>query len=157
MTPDLFRRVLGSFGSGVTVVTTGKNGSFRCMTASSFCSLSLDPPLVLFCIDRAARTLPVLIDAGRFNVNILGASQEKLSRLFAARDAPHGVEGLDHRLGENGLPVFDGVVAHLECRLYASYEGGDHLIIVGEVEAADHADGEPLAYYRGAYRSLNPL
>jgi len=154
--PDLFRRVLGSFASGVTVVTTGLKTTYHCMTASSFSSLSLEPPLVLVCIDRSSRTLPVLLEAGHFNLNILNAGQERLARLFASRDAPHSVEGIDHRLGGNGMPVFEGAVAHLECRLYASHEGGDHVIIVGEVDAADYAeDGEPLLYYRAAYRSLN--
>lgn len=156
----LFRQVVGSFASGVTVITTGSEGSFHGMTASAFSSLSLDPTLVLVCVEKTAQTYPVLQSSGRFNVNILALEQEYLSRTFASKDSPHahGLVGIDYTLGELGLPVLDGALAYLECRMVEQHEGGDHVIFVGEVEAAGIGESaDPLLYFRSKYRSLSEL
>jgi flavin reductase (DIM6/NTAB) family NADH-FMN oxidoreductase RutF len=156
----LFRQLAGSFATGVTVITTGAEGSFRGMTASSFASLSLDPTLVLVCVDKSAETLAVLKAAGRFNVNILSAEQEGLSRTFARKESPeaHGLTGIDYRLGELGLPVLNGSLAYLECEVVEQYDGGDHIIFLGEVMHGElGAPDLPLLYFRGRYRGVEEL
>lgn len=153
----LFRLIAGSFATGVTVVTTGRAGAYHGMTASSFASLSLDPSYVLVCIDRQAETLPMLQDTGAFNVNILTEEQEELSRQFAIKQSPqaHGLEGVDYSLGKTGLPVLKGCLAYFECRIAQQFDGGDHIIFVGEVlDGGLVVDAAPLAYYRGVYRRL---
>jgi flavin reductase (DIM6/NTAB) family NADH-FMN oxidoreductase RutF len=156
----LFRQAAGSFASGVTVITTGGEGNFHGMTASAFTSLSLEPTLVLVCIDKKAETLPVLQAAGRFVINILAADQEHLSRTFASKDSPqaHGLAGIDYRLGDLGVPVLNGALAFFECNLYQEVDGGDHVVIMGEVESAGIGDIEdPLLYFRGRYRTAKEL
>jgi flavin reductase (DIM6/NTAB) family NADH-FMN oxidoreductase RutF len=153
---DLFRQVAGSFASGVTVVTTGLDGNYHGMTASSFSSLSLDPPLVLVCFDLTAATLAAVDATGAFVVNILGSQQEQLSRQFASRGA-HSVD-IEHQLGELGIPILNDTLAHFECRVARRHIEGDHVILVGEVVAGavDHGD-DPLLYFRGSYRRLDGL
>ena len=157
MDKTLFRQVVGSFACGVTVVTTGIEGRFHGMTASAFSSLSLDPCLVLVCIDRSALTLPALQESGRFNINILSDSQQHLSQTFSSQDAPdaHELRGVDFHLGEYGQPVLEAVLGFLECELKEQYDGGDHIIAVGEVMTAGIGKAEaPLAYFRSNYREL---
>jgi flavin reductase (DIM6/NTAB) family NADH-FMN oxidoreductase RutF len=130
------------------------------MTASAFSSLSLDPTLVLVCIDRSTETLAAIQASGRFNVNILSAEQEHLSRTFAAKETPqaHGLTVVDHRIGASGVPLINGSLAYFECRVVEQYGGGDHVIFVGEVESAGLGGSEdPLTYFRGKYRRLAPL
>ena len=156
----LFRQVVGSFASGVTVITTGADGKFHGMTASAFTSLSIEPTLVLVCVDKLAETFKAMHAAGRFNVNILAADQEHLSRTFASKDSPHahGLVGIDYTLGVLGLPVLDGALAYLECRIQEELEGGDHIIFVGEVDNAGVGEIEnPLVYFRGRYRTVSEL
>ena len=132
----LFRQLAGSFASGVTVITTGDGGGFHGMTASAFSSVSLDPMLVLVCVDRTAETLPFLQRSLLFNVNILSQRQEQLSRQFATKASPQSdrLDGVDFHLGTTGVPVIEGCVAYFECRVVQQYDGGDHIIFVGEVE-----------------------
>ena len=156
----LFRQVAGSFASGVTVITTGSEGNFHGMTASAFTSLSLEPTLVLVCFDKRAETLEALQAAGRFNVNILAADQEHLSRTFASKDSPaaHGFNGIDYEIGELGLPVLVGSLAYFECLVKEEVDGGDHMIIIGEVENGGIGEIEdPLLYFRGRYRTAKEL
>ena len=153
----LYRQVAGSFATGVTIITTGFEGSFHGMTASAFTSVSLDPNLILVCIDRTANTLPILQACGWFNVNILSSGQEQLSRIFASKDAPErdGLQGIAFSVGRTGVPRIDGTLAHLECRVTQQFDGGDHVIIMGEVQdGALDAEAEPLLYFRGRYRRL---
>ena len=157
--PALFRQVAASFASGVTIVTTGSKGDFHGMTVSAFTSLSVDPTLVLVCIDRGAETLPFLQRTGRFNISILTTDQEQLSRQFATKGSPqsHGLTDVDYYLGKSGLPLLRDALAYFECRTTQQYDGGDHVIFTGEVEAAGLSEeGDPLAYYRGRYRQLAP-
>ena len=150
-----FRTALSRFASGVTVVTTrDAEGRPQGITVSAFSSLSLDPPLVLVCIDRGAYIYEAFAASGVFVVNILAADQEELSRLFASRE-PNKFEGLGYTEGLVGAPVLDHALATIECRVRYTYEGGDHTIFVGEVEhAAVREDTAPLLYYRGGYATI---
>lgn len=154
--PDTFRAVLGRFAKGVTVVTSlDQAGADEGMTVTSFCSLSLDPPLVLFCVDSAAAMYESLAAAPRFIVNILSESQEPLARRFSGPD-PNRFEGIGYTRGGgiSGAAILDEVLGYLECRRVAAHPGGDHRIFVGEVEAAYSREGRPLLRYRGGYAQL---
>ena len=155
--PAVFRLVAASFASGVTVITSGKDGVFRGMTARAFTSLSLDPPMVLVCVDRATRTLSMVQSSGVFNVNILDAHQEEMSRRFATRSEAEldGMRGYDYVLGQLGAPIIKDSLAHFECRLALQFDGGGHVIFVGAVETGAVSKVEmPLLYFRGQYRHL---
>lgn len=149
-----FRQVLGHFASGVTVVTTLLDDECYGITVSSFCSLSLDPPLVLICIDRRLNSHDVIAKAGWFGVNILAEDGADLSRHFASRQ-PDKFATVAHHRGEAGLPLLDDALATLECRLVDTLPGGDHSIFVGEVVATNtRDDAKPLLYYRSSYHRL---
>lgn len=153
--PDEFRHVLGHFASGVTVVTTwDADGRPTGLTASAFTSVSLEPPLILVCVDHKAQSYPALRASGRFAVNVLAVEHETLSRRFATTDADK-FNGVGYHPGPLGLPLLPEALAHLECRTVHAYSGGDHTIFVGEVEAAHAHDGEPLLYFRGDYTRLD--
>ncbi len=152
---DLFRSVLGRFASGVTVVTTrDAHDRDHGMTVSAFSSLSLFPPQILVCIDRLASVHDVLMGAEWIVVNILNATQEPLSRRFSHLEAQSRFEGIGYSRAPHGAPILDDVLAHLECRIVQRLDGGDHTIVVAEVEAADARDVRPLLYYRGGYAQL---
>jgi 3-hydroxy-9,10-secoandrosta-1,3,5(10)-triene-9,17-dione monooxygenase reductase component len=149
-----FRATLGRFASGVTVMTLrASDGVDRGMTVTAFASLSLEPPLVLACIGHAASLAPSLADATHFAVHILAADQEPLARRFAEKDGDR-FGGLAVRRGTAGVPLLDGALATLQCRIHARYPGGDHEIVVGEVLDAAGRDGDPLVYFRGGYAGL---
>jgi flavin reductase (DIM6/NTAB) family NADH-FMN oxidoreductase RutF len=156
-----FRQALGSFATGVTVVTTmGEDGHGYGMTVNAFSSVSLDPPLILVCA-ISGNAGSEQIDRNRcFAVNILAIDQEPLSGYFASRDRPRGRDAfrdVDHRVGVTGAPLIDGVVAHLDCRLAQSYTVGDHEIFIGEVmDLYVSAEAEPLLFHGGSYRLLQP-
>lgn len=153
--PDTFRSVLGRFASGITIVTThDAEGRDVGMTVSAFCSVSLHPPLVQACIDRAASAYPALEKATRFAVNILASDQEALSRRFAAVDSEHRFDGIGYVRGENGLVLLEDALAHLECHVVARHAAGDHTLFIAEVERASARDARPLLYYRGGYAQL---
>lgn len=153
--PDEFRHILSHFASGVTVVTTwDADGRPTGLTASAFASVSLDPPLILVCVDHRAQCYPAIHASGRFAVNILAAEHETVSRRFASTEADK-FGSVPHRPGPLGLPLLTEALAHLECRTVHAYPGGDHTIFVGEVEAAQARDGEPLLYFRGSYTRLH--
>lgn len=152
--PTTYRATLGRFASGITIITAcDAEGRDVGMTVSAFSSLSLTPPLVLICIDNAASVAPVLEHCETFAVNILADDQEELSRRFAKREL-NRFEGVPVTRGELGVALLDGALANLECRVSARQPGGDHTILIGEVKAANLREGEPLLYYRGAYRRL---
>ena len=152
-----FRRALGQFPTGVTVITTrDAQGQPVGMTASSFNSVSLDPPLVLWSIERSAYGADVFRNASHFAVNVLGKQQAAISNQFARRggDKFAGIEFCD---GEGGCPVLTGTAANFQCSLWQCYEGGDHLILVGEVQAYSHsANTMPLVFARGSYAVSAP-
>ncbi len=152
---DEFRHVLGHFASGVTVVTTRDAvGRPEGLTASAFTSVSLDPPLVLVCVDLEARSHAAIEACDRFAINVLGAHQEALSRRFAST-LEDKFDGLAYHSGALGAPLLARALAHIECEKVATYPGGDHVILVGRVEALRAGDGEPLLYYRGRYGRLH--
>jgi flavin reductase (DIM6/NTAB) family NADH-FMN oxidoreductase RutF len=150
-----FRRALGQFATGVAVITAqGADGRALGMTMSSFNSVSLDPPLILFSIDRKAGSLPAMTKARGYAVNILGRDQEHLSNRFS-RALDDRWAAVEHTLGIEAAPLIAGALAHFECVPYAHYDGGDHVIFVGRVvQVTAHPGSEPLIFYRGAYRGL---
>lgn len=149
--PTTFREALGRFATGVTVVTAvDALGLPVGMTVSAFSSLSLEPPLILVCIGREAKSLEAISGAPWFAVNILAEGQKGLSYRFAAK-AGDKFEGLDWQPGEGGSPLLAGCIAILECRHHRLFEGGDHVILTGRVERVRTAEGDPLLYFRGAY------
>src|SRR5690606_33828506 len=126
------------------------------MTVSSFSAVSLDPPLVMVCASHAALTLPVILEAGVFAVNVLAWGQHELSAQFAlSGNEALRFEGISYRHGPTGAPWLPDTLAVLDCRIVATHEAGDHVILVGQVEAAELAPArEPLVYYDAAYRRL---
>jgi flavin reductase (DIM6/NTAB) family NADH-FMN oxidoreductase RutF len=151
--PDRFRSVMGRFATGVTVVTVSTPEGPVGMTANAVCSLSLDPVLLLVCFDNAARTLPVVRETGRFGVNVLADHQAELARLFASKlPEQEKFAGVAHTV-HDGIPVIEGVLAWVGCRLERLVPGGDHTIGIGAVESAEAGHGEPLLWFRGSYRA----
>jgi flavin reductase (DIM6/NTAB) family NADH-FMN oxidoreductase RutF len=149
-----FRRSLGQFASGVTVVTTrDPTGRPHGLTASSFCSVSLDPPLVLVCVDNRLLARRAIEESRIFAVSVLAETQESISRQFAG-GGPDKFAGVDLVEGSNGAPLVSGALAHLQCRLAAAHEAGDHTIFVGEVLLLAARPGRPLLYHESAYRRL---
>lgn len=152
--PDDFRRVLSHFATGVTVVTTcDADARPTGLTASAFSSVSLDPPLVLVCVDDKAQSYGALRESGRFAVNILRFDQEAVSRRFASTRLDK-FDGLTFRMSELGLPLIDNALAQIECTTVNTHTEGDHTIFIGRVERAHVGGGEPLLYYRGQYDRL---
>jgi len=151
------RAACGRFATGITVVTTvGADGAPVGVTVNSFSSVSLDPPLVLFCLDRAALSFPAFEGAKSFAINVLRESQQDLSVRFSQQGAQKFGD-LDVQRWGTGCPILAGCLANLECRTEAIYPGGDHIIIVGRVvHLSVEEDGRPLVYYGGAYRTLEP-
>jgi len=149
-----FRAVLGRFATGVTVVTAiDRRGRDAGMTVSALSSVSLDPPLVLICIDHTASIYNTLSKATHFVVNILSEGQEALARRFAEKGA-NRFAGIGYERGDNGAAVLLETLGYLECEVVARHETGDHDVIVGEVEVAVSNEGKPLLYYRGGYAQL---
>lgn len=149
-----FRSALSRFASGVTVLTTHTvDGRDLGMTASAFASVSLTPPLVLVCVDHGATMASPLQEATHLAVHILRAGQDDLSRRFAGEESDR-FAGLAVTRGAGNLPLLEGALARLECRITERHPAGDHCIIVAEVLAADVDEGEPLLYFRGQYGRL---
>jgi 3-hydroxy-9,10-secoandrosta-1,3,5(10)-triene-9,17-dione monooxygenase reductase component len=151
-----FRRTLGNFASGVCIVTAVNDQTPVGFTCQSFSSLSLDPPLILFCPAKASTTWPEIRESGNFCVNVLAHDQMDYSNLFAG-SAPDRFEGVSWEPATNGAPRLLGVVAYIDCRLDAVYDGGDHHIAVGRVLDLDVVDPEadPLLYFRAAYTTTH--
>ena len=152
--PDSFRSVLGRFASGVTVLTTRSGGMDVGMTVSAFCSLSLDPPQVLACVDKSADMHALLPKGHRVVFNILSASQEALSRRFSEEEGSQRFDGIGFSRDKHGIAVLDDVLAWIEGTIVAQHDGGDHSIFVAEVHGATSSDLRPLLYYRGGYAEL---
>jgi len=154
--PARFREVIGNFATGVTIVTAHGPDGPAGLTTNAVTSLSLDPLLILVCFDNGSRTLPVVQETGRFAVNMLRAGNEDLAALFASkRVQSEKFEAVTHNV-DHGVPVLDDALAWLVCDVHATYPGGDHTIGVGAVTAAGVAPdgGEPLVFFRGAWRAL---
>ena len=151
-----FRQALGGFATGVTVITTRGEDHLFGMTANAFSSVSLDPPLVLVCVIKGTTGAQVIEQNGMFAVNILGSHQEPISRYFASKDRPRGLEAfkeIPHATAATGCPIIEGAAGFLDCRLHAAHDAGDHVIFIGEVVALAHEpDVEPLVFHGGRYR-----
>jgi len=148
------RRVMGLFATGVTVLTTrDASGRPYGLTANAVTSLSLDPPLLVICIDKRAETHPHFFDSGCFVVNILAEHQEELSTHFA-KSGGEKFGSLPYSVNPDGVPVLEGTLAQIECRIIETHEGGDHVIHIGEVQHAEVRGGRPLLFFQGKYRQL---
>lgn len=148
------RQALGSFVTGVTIVTTRSDDGLPVgVTANSFTSVSLDPPLILWSLDKRALSRPIFEIAAAFAVNVLALEQEDLARRFAQASADK-FAGLTTTAGFGDVPVIPESAATFECRRHAVHDGGDHVILIGEVMAYAHSDRSPLAFHGGRFRML---
>ncbi|MFZ1130152.1 MAG: flavin reductase family protein [Terriglobales bacterium] len=157
LTTSDFRRAMGCFATGVTVITIDQEGEIHGMTANAFTAVSLDPVLVLVCVDHRARTHAHLHARKRFGVNVLRSDQQKISEYYARSDEKHQhPESAGARFDRTaqGTPVLQGALAYLECRLHSTQAAGDHTIFIAEVEEVVVRDGEPLLYFRSQYRDI---
>lgn len=155
--PQQFKDVLRLWASGVAVVVNPSSGGIQAITVSSFTSVSLDPPLVLVCIETQSRSHEGLVRAGCFSVNVLGEAQSAISDLAAGRRGPegHSLPGVAHRTAATGAPILSDALAWLDCTVAARHDGGDHSIFVGRVEAAGAADAAPLLWYDRDYARVD--
>jgi flavin reductase (DIM6/NTAB) family NADH-FMN oxidoreductase RutF len=152
--PDTFRSVLGRFASGVTIVTARDTaGVDHGMTVSAFCSLSLDPPMVLMCVDHSASMHELILSHPPVGVSILSVPQEAYSRRFADTETEK-FDGIAYHRGEAGVVLLEDALAHLECTPVNHIDAGDHTIVVARVDRAAARAGQPLLYYRGGYAQL---
>jgi 3-hydroxy-9,10-secoandrosta-1,3,5(10)-triene-9,17-dione monooxygenase reductase component len=154
--PELFREVFGRFATGVAVVTSATAAASGGMTANAVCSLSLEPLLALVCFENNARTLPIVREAGRFGVSVLGAEQEEVAEVFASKvPESEKLEGVAHRY-QHGVPIIDGAISWVACELRELIAGGDHTIAIGEVVAMGLGAGDPLLWYAASYHHFAP-
>jgi flavin reductase (DIM6/NTAB) family NADH-FMN oxidoreductase RutF len=153
-----FRKAMGSFATGVTVITVDCDGEVHGMTANAFTSVSLDPLLVLVCVDHRARTHAHLHARKRFGVNVLAENQRAISEYYADPSPTH--QHAEREAGarfdrtQHSTPILHGALAYLECRLHTAQDAGDHTIFIAEVEDVVVRQGDPLVYFRGEYRKI---
>ncbi len=157
MEPVEYRRALGCFATGVTVVSVrGPDGLPVGITANSFNSVSMDPPLILFSLSHGSYSLQAFLESPTFAVNVLRDDQQTLSNRFAQAGSDKWAN-VGYDIWDTGCPILHDALAKFECRLRHTYEGGDHIIFVGEVLRFEYdPHGRPLVYYRGAYRTMPP-
>ena len=157
-----FRKAMGSFATGVTIITVDFENEVHGMTANAFTSVSLDPMLVLVCVDRSARTHAHLHAKKRFGVNVLAETQRAISEYYARPERTHEraeqEAGARFKRTAHGTPVLDGALAYFECRLHSVQDAGDHTIFIAEVEEVALWEGRPLLFHRGKYHEIgDPL
>ena len=158
LTASEFRKAMGTFATGVTIVTVDLDGGVHGMTANAFASVSLDPMLVLVCVDHTTRTHAHLHAKKRFGINVLREDQRAISEYYARPECTH--EHAEEEAGarfertRHGTPMLQGSLAYLECRLHSAEEAGDHTIFIAEVEDVVVQEGEPLLFFRGKYREV---
>ena len=154
VTKEIFRKTWGCFPTGVSVITFyEEGGTVHGLTANSVCSVSLDPMLVLVCVDHEARTYPILQRSDRFVMNFLAKDQAEASKYFARSDT-EGPPPFEFVKSGRGFPVLKGAIAYLDCSVYKTMEAGDHTIFLGEVEEMDLDDGEALVFCQGKYTEV---
>ena len=152
---DEFRAALGRFASGVTVITLkDANGGRHGITVSAFCSVSLEPPLVLVCIEKTAGSHHAFNPDEFFVVHVLREDQQHFSDQFASH-LPDKFSGIEYEENGRGIPMLKDTLARLECRLVNAHDSGDHTIFVGQIERSQVSDGKPLIYFHGNYRKMN--
>jgi len=153
-----FRKAMGAFATGVTIITVDLDGEVHGMTANAFTSVSIDPLLVLVCVDHSTRTHAHLRAKKRFGINVLSEDQRAISEYYARPDRDH--ENAESEAGarfertRHGTPILHGSLAYLECRLHSAEEAGDHTIFIAEVEDVVVREGDPLLFFRGKYRKV---
>jgi flavin reductase (DIM6/NTAB) family NADH-FMN oxidoreductase RutF len=145
------------FATGVTVVTTIVDGAPKGFTANAFASVSAEPPMVLICVNRRARTHPVISRAGHFCVNILSLEQRWIAERFASKDPVDPFEGIVHTVATTGSPIFQGALGYLDCDLAEEHSAGTHTVFLGTVVACAGSAGAPLGYFNAAYRDFGCL
>ena len=149
-----FRAVMRHVPTGVTVVTTMLDGKPKGFTANAFASVSADPPTILICVNRSARTHPLIAQAGRFCVNLLQLAQQHLAERFASHDTAEPFAGVAYDVAESGSPVLAGTLAFFDCTLDEEHTAGTHTIFIGRVVACGASDGAPLGYFNAAYKDF---
>jgi flavin reductase (DIM6/NTAB) family NADH-FMN oxidoreductase RutF len=150
-----FKTAMGLRASGVSIVTARAGDEVHGMTMTDFAGVSLCPPLALICADKSANTLEVIRKGGNFAINLLAAGQAALSNKFASKQEEWTrFDGLVCGRAATGAPLIPGALASLDCRVVAQHDAGDHVVVVGEIEAFVRGEGEPLLYFRGGYRAL---
>lgn len=153
-----FRKAMGCFATGVTIITLDLDGEVHGMTANAFASVSLDPPLVLVCVDHTTRTHSHLHTKKRFGVNVLCESQRAISEYYARPERTHdraeAEAGARFDRTQHGTPMLHDALAYLECRLHSVQAAGDHTIFIAQVEEVVVHDGDPLLFFRGNYRKV---
>jgi flavin reductase (DIM6/NTAB) family NADH-FMN oxidoreductase RutF len=153
-----FRLACGQFATGVSVVTAERSpGKVHGMTANSVTSVSLNPLLLLVCVDHRAHLLPMVREKRHFGVSVLKQEQQAISRYFAQTVEDEAVEarlGIRYRWTESGIPLLDDALVHIACKVIDTHVAGDHTIFIGQVEATEIFDGDPLVYFRGGYRKI---
>jgi flavin reductase (DIM6/NTAB) family NADH-FMN oxidoreductase RutF len=158
LNPAEFRKAMGCFATGVTIITLDLDGEVHGMTANAFASVSIDPLLVLVCVDHNTRTHAHMQAKKRFGINVLGEEQRAISEYYArpARTHEHAEAEAGARFDrtKHGTPRLQGALAYLECRLHSSEEAGDHTIFIAEVEDVEVREGDPLLFFRGKYRKV---
>jgi flavin reductase len=158
LTSSEFRKAMGCFATGVTIITLDLEGEVQGMTANAFASVSLDPPLLLVCVDHSARTHAHMHAKKRFGINILAENQREISEYYAlpVHTHEHAEEEAGARFDRTakGTPILHGALAYLECRLQSAQDAGDHTIFIAEVEEVVVRQGEPLLFFRGKYRNI---
>lgn len=153
LSPEEFRNVMGHFASGVTIITTESEGRAYGTTASAVSSLSLEPPMVLICMNESSSTGQAVARSGAFAINILHVDQHELARRFATKD-PDKFDGVELEPGPFGQPLLADALATIECAVTETMSGGTHTVYIGEVRSAVSYDGAPLAYFRGEFGRL---
>jgi flavin reductase (DIM6/NTAB) family NADH-FMN oxidoreductase RutF len=160
LSPAKFREAMGSFATGVTIVTVDSDGEVHGMTANAFASVSLDPLLLLVCVDHSARIHARLHARKRFGINILAENQKRISEYYARPDHVHdraeAEAGAHFDRTVHGTPVLRGALTYLECNLESTSEAGDHTIFIARVEDVVVREGDPLLFFRGKYRKIGP-
>ena len=154
VTTQEYRDALSKFASGITIVTVTAGEQPHGMTASAFAAVSLEPPLVLVCLEKTSRTRALVLEVGTFAVSVLVEGQQEIAKAFS-RPGKKPFDDLSHRPGKNGAPLLDGAIACIECSVEQVVEGGDHDIVVGEMAACEVRGGQPLVYFNRGYRSLS--
>ena len=153
-----FRKAMGAFATGVTIISVDLDGEVHGMTANAFTSVSLDPKLVLVCVDHSTRTHAHLHAKKRFGINVLGEDQRAISEYYARPERSHehaeAEAGARFDRTRHGTPMLDGALAFLECRLESVQEAGDHSIFIAEVEDVVVREGDPLLFFRSVYRKI---
>ena len=158
LSPAEFRKAMGCFATGVTIITLDLDGEVHGMTANAFTSVSLDPLLVLVCVDHSTRTHAHLHAKKRFGINVLSEGQRAISEYYARPERSHehaeAEAGAHFERTAHGTPLLHGALAYLECRLHSAEQAGDHTIFIAEVEDVVVRDGEPLLFFKGKYRKV---